>query len=1027
MRRVNLVRLAVTQCEDRLSPATFTVTSPYTDGDTGSLRWAVAQARTNPGPDVIEVPSAVLTKGLLTLDSDITLRGIFSEGVAPITQTTTGSGVFHIPAGVTVTLTDLRVSGGNTWAQGAGIHNEGNLTLNRVEVSSNSVTSALIPSRLAILTPFALQGGGIANSGMLTVRDSTIAENTVYAGHNAALQGGRGGGLFNTGTATLTNTTLFSNRVTGAGGRYADGGGLATRDGGAVTMRSCTVAFNLLLADTAGGAFGPGLYNSVGSAGRLDIGSTISAINRAITNDRPGVPQPMDVTGAVVSAGYNMIQYTASAFTALGDQTGVDPRLDNPFPGPDGRRTVAPASDSPAVDAGDPTERLTTDARGLPRPSGSRADIGAVEYQYPNTSPTISDVPNQAVSFGGTVGPLAFTVSDPQSSPSVLTVTATSSDTLLFPTGNIILGGTGANRTITLTPANGRFGTATITLTVSDGSLNTSNTFTVNVSPQAVQQQSRSEVPQPPTDNRRVAFGAYAGALPTVSQLFADGTLIREILAYDSGFLGGVRVAVGDLNGDGLPDMVTGPGPGMPTLLRAFDGGTGNLLWERLAFESNFTGGVYLAIGELTGDGSVDLVVTPDQGGGPVVKLLRGDSGADQGAFFGIEDPAFRGGARATVGDVNGDSRLDLIVGAGFGGGPRVAIFDGRSLLAGGTPPKLRGDFFVFEASVRDGVYLTGGDLDGDGFEEVIVGGGPGGGPRVRGLSGWQLLAGGTVDDAAFLDFFAFDPNTRGGVLLACSDLNGDGRMDILATPGTGGLSQAFDGRTQTPIGMAGASGGSAAASRTPPTGSLGRLPSASTPNPAPAPPTSQSTSTTVATPSPASDPAADAIFNNSAVIANVKGRYTGSAPGEYFNHDTMQKTSTVLEVTFEITDMRAVDPTRDPAKASTPPAYNFSGTVSVRGGGQSFQAAVSGQYFMQRFPTVLREQVGFIEWDATNMPVGDLAYSRFTEWEGAKLGGTQARFVNAGFVFSIEPRMWNGEVAFRDSFNPRLTLTRGV
>jgi hypothetical protein len=97
-------------------------------------------------------------------------------------------------------------------------------------------------------------------------------------------------------------------------------------------------------------------------------------------------------------------------------------------------------------------------------------------------------------------------------------------------------------------------------------------------------------------------------------------------------------------------------------------------------FEAAFTGGVYVAAGDITGDGKADLVITPDEGGGPRCSVFDGSTFALLADFFGIEDPAFRGGARAAVSDVNGDGFGDLVVAAGFQGGPRVAAFSGKSL-----------------------------------------------------------------------------------------------------------------------------------------------------------------------------------------------------------------------------------------------------------------------------------------------------------------------------------------------------------
>ncbi|MCX7804692.1 MAG: Ig-like domain-containing protein, partial [Planctomycetota bacterium] len=99
-----------------------------------------------------------------------------------------------------------------------------------------------------------------------------------------------------------------------------------------------------------------------------------------------------------------------------------------------------------------------------------------------NTPPTISDIPNQVTNEDTPTGAIAFTVDDNETPPANLTVTGASSNTTLVPNANIVFGGSGMNRTVTITPAANQYGVATITVTVTDGGgLTASDTFVLTV------------------------------------------------------------------------------------------------------------------------------------------------------------------------------------------------------------------------------------------------------------------------------------------------------------------------------------------------------------------------------------------------------------------------------------------------------------------------------------------------------------------------------------------------------------------
>ncbi len=293
-------------------------------------------------------------------------------------------------------------------------------------------------------------------------------------------------------------------------------------------------------------------------------------------------------------------------------------------------------------------------------------------------------------------------------------------------------------------------------------------------------------------DRLILASGPTAGTVQAYStesgSLVAVGTAFRPF----GDFGGAVRTATGDVNGDGTADWIVGTGPGGGSRVRVLDGRTfADVVPEFWAFEGAFKGGVYLAAGDFDGDGRAEIVITPDQSGGPRVRVVGVDGGRMnvRADFWGIPDPDFRGGARVAVGDLNHDGIPDLAVAAGFGGGPRVSLTDGRSVLTGGG--KMLGpDFFAFDPSLRNGVYVAVGDTDGDGFGDLILGAGPGGGPRVLVLSGKALTLAGPQAALAqpIGNTFAGDPSQRGGVRVAAKDVNGDGTQEVIAGSGVGGV-----------------------------------------------------------------------------------------------------------------------------------------------------------------------------------------------------------------------------------------------
>jgi FG-GAP-like repeat/FG-GAP repeat len=199
------------------------------------------------------------------------------------------------------------------------------------------------------------------------------------------------------------------------------------------------------------------------------------------------------------------------------------------------------------------------------------------------------------------------------------------------------------------------------------------------------------------------AGGAPGGGPHVRSFEGADGASRLSFYAYDPAFHGGAHVATCDLNRDGYPDIVTGAGaiPGGGPHVRVFNGVTGDQLpgprGSFYAYDQAFTGGVFVACADVNGDGVPDIITGAGPGGGPHVKVFDGGTLALLHSFYAY-DPSFAGGVAVAAGDLNGDGHAEVVTGAGPGGLPHLKVFDGATLIeVGGAlvyPPAFTGGVF---------------------------------------------------------------------------------------------------------------------------------------------------------------------------------------------------------------------------------------------------------------------------------------------------------------------------------------------
>ncbi len=235
-------------------------------------------------------------------------------------------------------------------------------------------------------------------------------------------------------------------------------------------------------------------------------------------------------------------------------------------------------------------------------------------------------------------------------------------------------------------------------------------------------------------------------------------------------FSGGIFVAAGDVNGDGFADIIVGADRGAGPQVQVIDGRTFNLISSFYAFSSGFTGGVRVAVGDVNGDGLADIIVGAGPGGGPQVNVYDGATLNLIASFYALS-AGFTGGVYVAAGDVNGDRIAEIIIGAGAGGGPQVGVFNGSGALlssffafaAGGSAAAATGTAGIGGLASSAGAF-TGGvrvatsDPTGTGRARILTAAGPRGGPQV------QAFDSGTI--ALVSSFFAYDPGFTGGVFV---------------------------------------------------------------------------------------------------------------------------------------------------------------------------------------------------------------------------------------------------------------------
>lgn len=480
------------------------------------------------------------------------------------------------------------------------------------------------------------------------------------------------------------------------------------------------------------------VYFSVGSVGKVEF----DASSYTVAED--GGSATIDVRRVGGSDGQFTVDYATSNGTATAgdDYTATNGTLT--FADGETTKQIVISILNDAVTEGDETVNLTLSN---PKPdtitdfldvyedgllgSQSTATL-TITDSNPNSAPSISDIADRFVTEGSSTGAIAFTVGDSETAAGDLVVTATSSNQAVIPNANIVLGGSGANRTLTITSVPNQVGPTTITVTVTDaGGLQTSDAFILTVTADSV-----------------VPFAVPASF---------------SISTEDSAS----SLASADFNGDGKIDVVSvGSFPGSLVLLKGNGDGTfqagvpvdgGSPYFARTPFAADYDG-----------DGDVDLM-TREFDAPPVGIETEGqvavhlNDGAGNFTRQVIVGGLTLGASAIQVGELNGDGRPDFIRWANS-----TTLVYHESLPSGGYAPE---EVVSSSFTSLNATRLQLEDIDADGDLDILAYD-----TTPRRLSIFRNDGAGNFGAPQQLTFAAST------TVRAVADITGDGRPDILAT-----------------------------------------------------------------------------------------------------------------------------------------------------------------------------------------------------------------------------------------------------
>lgn len=246
-----------------------------------------------------------------------------------------------------------------------------------------------------------------------------------------------------------------------------------------------------------------------------------------------------------------------------------------------------------------------------------------------------------------------------------------------------------------------------------------------------------------------------------------SGLLEKEFYPFpETSLVQGVNVSSGDVNGDGLNEIIVAAGRNEKSLIRVYNS-KAEFINEFQAYADNFDKGVKVSVAKLYPNQPAVILTAPNEGGGPHIRIFNGQ-GIMITEFFAFDSRVYSG-VNVTAGDLNKDGQLEIIAGSGYQAEPKIKIFDNFGHF-------IR-EFLVYDKKIKSGVNVLAFDVNNNGQAEIITIPYQDASAEVKIFTGEGILLN---------KFNAYSADYKGGVNLSAGDIDNDKNPEIVIGPGFG-------------------------------------------------------------------------------------------------------------------------------------------------------------------------------------------------------------------------------------------------